>query len=50
MVAALGIVLGGGLPSTQVSDLAYQGRDDLIVVSTYGRGVCVLDAMKIGIR
>jgi photosystem II stability/assembly factor-like uncharacterized protein len=43
-------VLGGGLPSTQVSDLAYQGRDNMVVISTYGRGMWVLDAMKLGIK
>jgi photosystem II stability/assembly factor-like uncharacterized protein len=42
-------VLGGGLPSTQVSDLAYQGRDNVVVISTYGRGMWVLDAMKLRI-
>ena len=43
-------VLGGGLPSTQVSDLAYQGRDNVVVISTYGRGIWVLDAMKLAIK
>ncbi|MEO6212459.1 MAG: hypothetical protein ABIP65_02415 [Vicinamibacterales bacterium] len=43
-------VLGAGLPSTQVSDLAYQGRDNVVVISTYGRGMWVLDAMKLGIK
>ncbi|HXW05984.1 MAG TPA: hypothetical protein VD833_12175, partial [Vicinamibacterales bacterium] len=37
-------VLGGGLPSTQVSDLAYHPRDHIIVISTYGRGMYALDA------
>ena len=40
-------VLGGDLPSVQVSDLQYQARDQLIVISTYGRGMWVLDATKI---
>ncbi len=40
-------VLGGNLPSVQVSDLQYDGRDDIIVISTYGRGVYVMDAMKL---
>lgn len=40
-------VLGGNLPSTQVSDLQYQARDQIIVLSTYGRGVYVMDAMQI---
>jgi hypothetical protein len=37
-------VLGGGLPSTQVSDLQYHRRDRVIVISTYGRGMYALDA------
>ena len=32
-------VLGGNLPSVQVSDLRYQRRDRVIVIATYGRGV-----------
>jgi photosystem II stability/assembly factor-like uncharacterized protein len=40
-------VLGGNLPSVQVSDLHYHGRDNMIVISTYGRGMYVLDAMKL---
>ena len=40
-------VLGGNLPSVQVSDLQYQARDRLIVISTYGRGMWALDATKI---
>jgi photosystem II stability/assembly factor-like uncharacterized protein len=40
-------VLGGNLPSVQVSDLAYQPRDSLIVISTYGRGMYVMDALKL---
>ena len=40
-------VLGGGLPSVQVSDLAYHVRDQLIVISTYGRGMWVLDALRV---
>ena len=39
-------VLGGGLPSVQVSDLAYHARDNLIVVATYGRGMWVLDGVR----
>jgi photosystem II stability/assembly factor-like uncharacterized protein len=39
--------LGGGLPSVQVSDLAYQARDNVIVISTYGRGMYALDGMKV---
>jgi photosystem II stability/assembly factor-like uncharacterized protein len=40
-------VLGGGLPSGQVSDLAYHARDQVIVVSTYGRGMYALDASQL---
>jgi len=40
-------VLGGNLPSVQVSDLQYQPRDQLIVISTYGRGMWAMDATKI---
>jgi hypothetical protein len=37
-------VLGGNLPSVQVSDLLYQARDQVIVISTYGRGMWAMDA------
>ena len=40
-------VLGGGLPTAQVSDLAFHARDNVIVISTYGRGMFVLDADKV---
>jgi photosystem II stability/assembly factor-like uncharacterized protein len=40
-------VLGTSLPSVQVSDLAVQPRDNLIVISTYGRGMYVMDALKV---
>jgi photosystem II stability/assembly factor-like uncharacterized protein len=40
-------VLGGGLPSVQVSDLAYHPRDQIIVVATYGRGMYALDALRL---
>ena len=40
-------VLGGNLPSVQVSDLQYQPRDQVIVISTYGRGMWALDTLKI---
>ena len=40
-------VLGGGLPSVQVSDLAYHPRDHLIVIATYGRGMYALDAHRL---
>ena len=37
-------VLGGNLPSTQVSDLQVHPRDNIIVISTYGRGMWAMDA------
>jgi hypothetical protein len=37
-------VLGSNLPSVQVSDLQYQPRDNVIVISTYGRGMWAIDA------
>ena len=37
----------GMLPSTQVSDLVYHPRDHLIVISTYGRGVYVMNAERL---
>jgi photosystem II stability/assembly factor-like uncharacterized protein len=40
-------VLGGTLPSTQVSDLRYHGRDNIIVIATYGRGMYALDALRL---
>lgn len=40
-------VLGGNLPSVQVSDLQYQHRDQVLVISTYGRGMWALDATTI---
>ena len=40
-------VLGGNLPSVQVSDLQFHKRDNVIVVSTYGRGMWVIDAAGI---
>ncbi len=40
-------VLGGNLPSTQVSDLQYHPQDHIIVISTYGRGMYALDASRI---
>ena len=41
-------VLGGNLPSVQVSDLQYQPRDNVIVISTYGRGMWAIDAARLG--
>jgi hypothetical protein len=40
-------VLGTGLPSQEVSDLQIQPRDNVIVISTYGRGMFVMDATKV---
>ena len=40
-------VLGSNLPSVQVSDLQYQRRDNVIVISTYGRGMWALDAARL---
>ena len=40
-------VLGGNLPSTQVSDLQYHPVDNVLVISTYGRGMYAMDATGI---
>jgi photosystem II stability/assembly factor-like uncharacterized protein len=40
-------VLGGNLPPVQVSDLQFQKRENVIVISTYGRGMYLVDATKI---
>jgi photosystem II stability/assembly factor-like uncharacterized protein len=40
-------VLGTGLPTQQVSDLQVQAKDGMIVISTYGRGMWVMDALKV---
>jgi photosystem II stability/assembly factor-like uncharacterized protein len=40
-------VLGGNLPSVQVSDLEYHARDRVIVASTYGRGLWAIDATRV---
>ena len=40
-------VLGANLPSTQVSDLQVHPRDHVIVISTYGRGMWAMDALKV---
>ena len=45
--AGSGTVLGGNLPSTQVSDLQVHPRDNVIVISTYGRGMWAMDALKV---
>ena len=39
-------VLGGNLPSTQVSDLQVHPRDNVIVIATYGRGMWAIDALR----
>jgi len=43
-------VLGGNLPSVQVSDLQFQPRDNVIVISTYGRGLWVFDAGRVVVK
>ncbi|HVQ42062.1 MAG TPA: hypothetical protein VMS54_07650 [Vicinamibacterales bacterium] len=43
-------VLGGNLPSVQVSDLQISARDNVIVISTYGRGMWVFDASAIAAK
>ena len=43
-------VLGGNLPSVQVSDLQIDTRNDVIVVSTYGRGMWAFDTSRVPIR
>jgi hypothetical protein len=40
-------VLGGNLPSTQVSDLQYHPVDHVLVISTYGRGMFAMDVASI---
>jgi ligand-binding sensor domain-containing protein len=40
-------VLGGNLPSVQVSDLQYHRRDRAIVIATYGRGMWGMDGREI---
>ncbi len=40
-------VLGANLPSVEVSDLQIHPRDHLIVIATYGRGMWVMDAVKV---
>ena len=41
-------VLGGNLPTQQVSDIAIQPRDNLLVISTYGRGMWAVDLNRLG--
>jgi len=40
-------VLGGNLPSNQVSDLQFEPRDQMLVISTYGRGIWAMDVSSI---
>ncbi len=40
-------VLGGNLPSVQVSDLQLDTKNDLVVISTYGRGMWAMDVSRI---
>ena len=40
-------VLGGNLPSNQVSDLQFEPRDQMLVISTYGRGIWALDVSNV---
>ncbi len=40
-------VLGGNLPSTQVSDLQVHPRDHVIVIATYGRGMWAADGVPV---
>jgi photosystem II stability/assembly factor-like uncharacterized protein len=39
-------VLGGNLPSAQVSDMQIQARDQLLIISTYGRGLWGIDLAR----
>jgi hypothetical protein len=43
-------VVGGNLPSVQVSDLQINVKNNLIVVSTYGRGMWVFDASRVVVK
>jgi len=40
-------VLGGNLPSTQVADLQFHRRDEIIVAATYGWGMWAFDARRV---
>jgi photosystem II stability/assembly factor-like uncharacterized protein len=40
-------VLGGNLPSVQVSDMQVQSRDHVLVISTYGRGMWAIDLERV---
>lgn len=40
-------VLGGNLPTTFVSDLVIHPRDDVVIISTHGRGVWGMDSRHI---
>ena len=39
-----------GLPSTFVSDLIIHPRDDMMVISTHGRGMFAMDVLPIRAR
>jgi photosystem II stability/assembly factor-like uncharacterized protein len=41
-------VLGGNLPTQQVSDIAIQERDNILIISTYGRGIWAIDLARLG--
>ena len=43
-------VVGGNLPSNQVSDLQIDTRNNIVVISTYGRGLWVFDASRIAVK
>jgi len=43
-------VLGANLPTTQVSDMAIQPRDNVLVISTYGHGMWALDLARLAVR
>jgi hypothetical protein len=43
-------VLGSNLPSVQVSDQQFDARNNILVASTYGRGMWVFDVSRIGSR
>ena len=40
-------VLGANLPSVEVSDMKIHPRDNVIVISTYGRGMWAMDAGRV---
>jgi ligand-binding sensor domain-containing protein len=40
-------VLGNNLPSVQVSDLQIDAKNDIVVISTYGRGMWAFDVSRV---